>query len=46
LFVLALRGLGTARTSAYFSTAPFIGSVAAIIAFGEAVSAQLLIAGY
>ena len=45
LFVLALRGLGTARTSAYFSTAPFIGSVAAIIAFGEAVSAQLLIAG-
>ena len=30
LFVLALRGLGTARTSAYFSTAPFIGSAAAI----------------
>lgn len=26
LFVLALRGLGTARTGAYFSTAPFIGA--------------------
>jgi drug/metabolite transporter (DMT)-like permease len=45
LFVLALRGLGTARTGAYFSTAPFIGSAAAIIAFGDAVSAQLVIAG-
>jgi drug/metabolite transporter (DMT)-like permease len=45
LFVLALRGLGTARTSAYFSTAPFIGSAAAILAFGEAVTAQLVIAG-
>jgi drug/metabolite transporter (DMT)-like permease len=45
LFVLALRGLGTARTSAYFSTAPFIGSVAAIIAFGDPVTPQLIIAG-
>jgi drug/metabolite transporter (DMT)-like permease len=45
LFVLALRGLGTARTSAYFSTAPFIGSVAAIVALGDPVSAQLLSAG-
>jgi drug/metabolite transporter (DMT)-like permease len=45
LFVLALRGLGTARTSAYFSTAPFIGSAAAIIAFGDAVTVQLVIAG-
>lgn len=26
LFVLALRGLGAARTGAYFSTAPFIGA--------------------
>jgi drug/metabolite transporter (DMT)-like permease len=45
LFVLALRGLGTARTSAYFSTAPFIGSVAAVVALGDPISAQLLIAG-
>jgi drug/metabolite transporter (DMT)-like permease len=45
LFVFALRGLGTARTSAYFSTAPFIGSVAAIIAFSDPVTPQLIIAG-
>jgi drug/metabolite transporter (DMT)-like permease len=45
LFVLALRGLGTARTSAYFSTAPFIGSAAAVIAFGDPVTPQLIIAG-
>ncbi|HET6545815.1 MAG TPA: EamA family transporter [Rhodanobacteraceae bacterium] len=35
LFVLALRGLGAARTGAYFSTAPFIGAAIAIIGFGE-----------
>jgi drug/metabolite transporter (DMT)-like permease len=45
LFVVALRGLGTARTSAYFSTAPFIGSAAAIIAFGDPVTPQLVTAG-
>ncbi|MGH9485867.1 MAG: EamA family transporter [Terriglobales bacterium] len=35
LFVLALRGLGAARTSAYFSTAPFLGAAIAVLAFGE-----------
>jgi drug/metabolite transporter (DMT)-like permease len=35
LFVLALRGLGTARTGAYFSTAPFIGAAVAILVFSE-----------
>jgi drug/metabolite transporter (DMT)-like permease len=35
LFVLALRGLGTARTGAYFSTAPFIGAAIAILVFRE-----------
>lgn len=45
LFVLALRELGTARTGAYFSTAPFIGSVAAVIALGEPITTQLAIAG-
>ena len=45
LFVVALRGLGTARTGAYFSTAPFIGSAVAVIVFGEPVTAQLLAAG-
>lgn len=38
LFVLALRGLGTARTGAYFSTAPFIGAAIAIIFFHESTS--------
>lgn len=37
LFVLALRGLGTARTGAYFSTAPFIGAALALVLFGETV---------
>lgn len=38
LFVLALRGLGTARTGAYFSTAPFIGAAVALLFFGETAS--------
>lgn len=31
LFVVALRGLGTARTGAYFSVAPFIGAALAVL---------------
>ncbi|MDB5983710.1 MAG: hypothetical protein JWQ69_4725 [Pseudomonas sp.] len=38
LFVLALRGLGTARTGAYFSTAPFLGAAISMLLLGEAVS--------
>ena len=38
LFVLALRGLGAARTGAYFSTAPFLGAAIAIVLLGESVS--------
>lgn len=38
LFVLALRGLGTARTGAYFSMAPFVGAVIAILFFHETTS--------
>lgn len=45
LFVMALRHLGTARTGAYFSTAPFLGALAAIPLLGEAITLQLLIAG-
>jgi drug/metabolite transporter (DMT)-like permease len=45
LFVVALRHLGTARTGAYFSTAPFLGSVAAIAVLGEPVTIQLGISG-
>lgn len=44
LFVLALRGVGAARTGAYFSTAPFIGAVLAIVFFGEHASASFLLA--
>jgi len=36
LFVLALRGLGTARTGAYFSTAPFLGAGLALLLLPEA----------
>lgn len=45
LFVVALRQLGTARTGAYFSVAPFFGAVLAIGLLGEAVTVQLLVAG-
>jgi drug/metabolite transporter (DMT)-like permease len=45
LFVLALRHLGTARTGAYFSLAPFIGAVVAIGLLHEPVTVQLLAAG-
>lgn len=44
LFVLALRGLGAARTGAYFSTAPFIGSAVALVFMGESASAAFWIA--
>jgi drug/metabolite transporter (DMT)-like permease len=45
MFMLALRHLGTARTGAYFSLAPFIGAVLALALFREVVTAQLLVAG-
>lgn len=44
LFILALRHLGTARTGAYFSTAPFFGAAAAIMVLGEPATVQLAIA--
>jgi drug/metabolite transporter (DMT)-like permease len=44
LFVISLRHLGTARTGAYFSVAPFFGAVLAV-AMGEPLTAPLLIAG-
>jgi drug/metabolite transporter (DMT)-like permease len=45
LFVVGLHHLGTARTGAYFSIAPFFGAVLAIPLLGEAVSSRLVIAG-
>ncbi len=45
LFVFALRHLGTARTGAYFSTAPFLGTVAAIRVLHDPITIQLVAAG-
>ncbi len=45
LFVVALRGLGTSRTSAYFSVAPFVGVFIAAVIFGEGISPAVWIAG-
>jgi len=44
LFVVGLRHLGTARTGAYFSVAPFFGALLAL-ASGEPLSFRLFIAG-
>ena len=45
LFVYALRHLGTARTGAYFSTAPFLGAIVALVLLREALTVQLIAAG-
>lgn len=45
LFVVALRELGTARTGAYFSIAPFAGALIAITFLGEPVTVPLIAAG-
>jgi len=44
LFVVALRHLGTARAGAYFSIAPFFGTLLALI-LGEPLTAPLIVAG-
>jgi drug/metabolite transporter (DMT)-like permease len=44
LFVLALRHLGTARTGAYFSVAPFFGAVLALPLLTESPSTAFWIA--
>ena len=43
-FVLALRELGTARTGAYFSTAPFVGAALSIALLGEPTPPQFWLA--
>jgi drug/metabolite transporter (DMT)-like permease len=45
LFVLALRGLGTARTGAYFSTAPFVGAILSVALWREPLTPLLLAGG-
>lgn len=44
LFIAALRRLGTARTGAYFSTAPFAGAILAILFLHEPITKKLLTA--
>jgi hypothetical protein len=44
LFVIGLRHLGTARTAAYFSVAPFIGALVAVL-MGDPVTPALVVAG-
>jgi drug/metabolite transporter (DMT)-like permease len=45
LFVVALRHLGTARTGAYFSVAPFIGALIAVVLLDDPVTLRLVVAG-
>jgi len=45
LFVVALRHIGTARTGAYFSLAPFFGGLVAVLLLREAVTVQIVAAG-
>jgi drug/metabolite transporter (DMT)-like permease len=44
LFVRALRELGTARTVAYFSSAPFAGATLGVVLLHEPVTATLAVA--
>lgn len=44
LFIKALRFLGTARTSAYFSTAPFAGAILSLLFLRESLTPSLGIA--
>jgi drug/metabolite transporter (DMT)-like permease len=45
LFVLALRNLGTARTGAYFSVAPFIGAAVSLPLLHESPTLPFWLAG-
>ncbi len=45
MFMLGLRHLGTARTGAYFSLAPFIGALVSLAMFRETLTLQLVGAG-
>ena len=44
LFIVALRHLGAARAGAYFSTAPFVGAVIALVWLGEPMTPALVAA--
>jgi drug/metabolite transporter (DMT)-like permease len=44
LFVLAMRNMGSARTSAFFGTAPFIGTILAFLLFRSTPNIMFIIA--
>jgi drug/metabolite transporter (DMT)-like permease len=44
LFIYALRHIGSARTAAHFSTAPFFGAVLAVVVLGEPLTLPFIIA--
>jgi len=44
-FIIGLRHLGTARTGAYFSVAPFFGAALAVPWLGETVTTRFVTAG-
>lgn len=44
LFIKALRYMGTARTGAYFSTAPFAGAILSLLFLHETLTINLLVA--
>lgn len=46
LFILSMRGLGAARTSALYGTAPLAGVLLSIIIFGESPSIAYILAGF
>lgn len=46
LFVLALRHIGTSRTGAYFSLAPFFGAFASFLIFNDQLSFMFLISAF
>lgn len=46
MFMLGLRHLGTARTGAYFSLAPFIGAVLSLVIFRDPLTWQLVVASF
>lgn len=44
MFIYGLRHLGSARTGAYFSLAPFIGAALAVLVFGDELTYRLMLA--
>jgi drug/metabolite transporter (DMT)-like permease len=44
LFILALRYIGTSRTGAYFSIAPFMGAAIAVLLLKEEITSNLTLA--